>query len=404
MTRILLHLVIAASLLVLTTGADWRQFRGNDGSSTSADTNVPLQWSAEENIAWKADLPGRAASGPIVVKGRVVVLASSGVKQDRLHVLCIDARSGKRRWHRQFWATGRTLTHPQSAVSANTPASDGERIFAFYSSNDLICLDLDGNLLWYRGLAHDYPKAGNDVGMAASPVVVGKTVVVQIENQGDSFAAGINTETGETRWRIKRAARANWCSPISLAGAGAKQDAVLLQSGSGLVAVDAYSGKELWTYKSDCQTITSSVAKGGRLYVPSGGIKALRIGSSAAPAKLLWKSAQLNPGAASPVVGDHEIYVANRAGVVTCADLASGKVLWKQRFKGPFWATPVLAGNHLYLVNFDGQAQVVTAGRGGGKLVSTNELGEEIQGSPAVADGALYVRNHKSLWKIAKER
>jgi outer membrane protein assembly factor BamB len=404
MTRISLHLLCVASLLALTTGADWRQFRGNDGSSTTADTNVPLKWSPGENIAWKADLPGRAASGPIVVKGRVIVLASSGVKQDKLHVLCFDAASGKRRWHRQFWATGRTLTHRQSAVAANTPASDGEYIYAFYSSNDLICLDLDGNLQWYRGLAHDYPKAGNDVGMAASPVVVGKTVVVQIENQGDSFAAGINTETGETRWRIDRPTKANWCTPISLAGAGAKQDAVLLQSGSGLVAVDAYSGKQLWEYKSSCQTITSSVAKGGLLYVPSGGIKALRPGSLTAPAKVVWKSSQLNPGAASPVVGENEIYVANRAGVVTCADLATGKVLWKERFKGPFWATPVLAGNHLYLVNFEGKSQVITAGRDGGKLVSTNDVGDKIQGSPAVADGALYVRNDKSLWKIAKER
>ncbi len=404
MTRISLHLMFAVCLLVLATGADWRQFRGNDGSSTSADVNVPLRWSAGENIAWKADLPGRGASGPIVVKGRIVVLASSGVKQNRLHVLCFDAASGKQRWHRQFWATGRTLTHPQSAVAANTPASDGQRIFAFFSSNDLICLDLDGNLQWYRGLAHDYPKAGNDVGMAASPVVVGKTVIVQIENQGDSFAAGINTATGETRWRIDRPARANWCSPISLAGAGAKQDAVLLQSATGLVALDAYSGKQLWTYKSSCQTITSSVAKGGLLYVPSGGIKALRPGSSAGPAKVVWKSSQLSPGAASPVVSEREIYVANRAGVVTCADLSSGKVLWKERFKGPFWATPVLAGKHLYLVNYSGQVQVVTAGRKGGRLVSTNELGDKIQGSPAVADGALYVRNDQSLWKIAKER
>ena len=53
--------------------------------------------------------------------------------------------------------------------------------FAFYSSNDLACMDLDGNLLWYRGLAYDRPKAGNDVGMSSSPVVANGIVVAQVE-------------------------------------------------------------------------------------------------------------------------------------------------------------------------------------------------------------------------------
>ena len=131
----------------------------------------------KENIVWTANLPGRGVSSPIVVGGKVVVTANSGPRQERLHVLAFDAKSGRELWHRQFWATGRTLTHPVGANAAPTPASDGKRIFAFYSSNDLIALDLDGNLLWFRGLAHDYPKAGNDIGMSSSPTVVGDTVV-----------------------------------------------------------------------------------------------------------------------------------------------------------------------------------------------------------------------------------
>ena len=129
-----------------------------------------------------------------------------------------DGRNGC--WHRQFWATGRTLCHPTSANAAPTPSSDGRRIFAFYSSNDLVCLDLHGNLKWYRGLAFDYPHAGNDAGMASSPLVIGKTVVVQMENQGDSFAAGIDVETGRNRWRLARERDASWASPTPLIDAG----------------------------------------------------------------------------------------------------------------------------------------------------------------------------------------
>ena len=159
-------------------------------NSVSPDAQPPAEWSETKNVAWKVELPGRGPSSPIVVGDRVIVTCSSGVKQDRLHVLCFDAKDGKRLWERQFWATGRTLSHPASANAACTPASDGKLIFAFYSSNDLACLDLDGNLKWFRGLAYDFPHAGNDVGMSSSPLVVGDVVVAQVECQGDSFAAG----------------------------------------------------------------------------------------------------------------------------------------------------------------------------------------------------------------------
>ena len=173
----------------------------------SRDAAPPANWTATENVAWKVDLPGRGPSSPIVVGKKIVVTCSSGVKQDRLHVLCFDAATGNRLWERQFWATGRTLSHPSSANAAPTPASDGELIFAFFSSNDLVCLDLDGNLKWLRGLAYDFPRAGNDVGMSASPTVVGDVVIAQVECQGDSFATGIDKRTGESRWRISRRAR-----------------------------------------------------------------------------------------------------------------------------------------------------------------------------------------------------
>ena len=227
------------------SAADWPQFRGFQSNSVSRDKQPPV-WSETENIAWKAELPGRGVSSPIVVNNRVVVTCSSGVNQDRMHVVCFDAASGKQLWERQFWATGRTLTHSLSANAAPTPASDGKLVFAFYSSNDLACLDLDGNLKWFRGLAHDYPSAGNDVGMSSSPVVIGNTVIVQIENQGDSFAAGIDTATGETRWRIDRDRLASWASPIAMRGKTPAEDVVLLQSANFLTAHDPRDGKQLW--------------------------------------------------------------------------------------------------------------------------------------------------------------
>lgn len=392
--------ILLAVLVVSLSGADWREFRGPQGSSIAVDAKLPLKFSEKENIAWKTPLIGRGPSSPIVVNNRVFLTSSMGARQEKLVVECIDALSGKSLWRRQSWATGRTLTHPTSANAAPTPASDGQRVFAFYSSNDLICYDLDGNLQWYRGLAHDYPKAGNDVGMSSSPIVVGKTVVVQIENFGESFAAGLDAETGETLWKVDRKAISNWCSPGVLKLKDGR-DVVLLQSPNILTAHDPVTGQQLWQYEAECANIPSVVSTSGKVFLPAKGLTVLDLNEGTAP-KFVWESNQLNPGPASPIVDGNFIYAMNRAGVLTCADATTGKILWQQRIGGTFWATPVIAGGHMYCINQEGKAKIVKLGGEKPEVVGEGELGETIQGSPAVAGNALFIRSDKHLWKIAQ--
>ena len=117
-----LKTIALAALVIMSSGADWKQFRGSAANSVAEQTQLPLSWTDSENVAWKVDLPGRGPSSPIVVDGNVIVTASSGQDQERLHVLCFDAATGQKRWERQFWATGRTRTHPSSANAAPTPA------------------------------------------------------------------------------------------------------------------------------------------------------------------------------------------------------------------------------------------------------------------------------------------
>lgn len=395
----------AVTLLLLPAlaHAEWTQFRGTGGRGFAADSPaLPTEWSPAEqrNVAWRADLPGRGPSGPIVVGDRVYVTSSSGYHQDRLHVLCFDVATGKKLWERQFWATGRTMTHPSSANAAPTPASDGKSIFAFYSSNDLICLDLDGNLRWYRGLALDFPKAGNDIGMASSPVAADGTVVVQVENQGDSFLAGIDTATGETRWQFDRPKEANWSSPVITATPDGSM-LVLVKAAQGLDAHDLRTGAHRWTFGTAADGISSLAVNGGQILLPADGLTALEVNRADASPRVIWNSNRLNPGSASPVIGDDRVYAINGGGVLACGDLSTGELKWQLRLQGKFWATPVLVGDHLYCINEAGLAQVIKLNDQQGELVASNDFGETIQGSPAVAQGALYVRSDKSLWKIA---
>lgn len=392
--------LIALSLIAalpLLTAADWLQFRGPGGLSVAPGAKLPASVEAKD-ATWKAKLPARGVSSPIVVGDLVVVTAAAGVNHDRLIVSAYDANSGKEVWQRQFWATGRTYTHPSSSVAAPTPASDGQRIYAFYSSNDLICLDLEGNLLWYRGLAFDYPKAGNDIGMSSSPVVVDGTVVVQIENQGDSFAAGIDAETGETRWRIERPQVANWVSPTVLPGEGKRKPLVVLQDHDGVIGVEPRTGREVWKFETNCGGIPSPAATPGMVYVSSNGLTALRLSAESAAPELAWDEIKLQPGNSSPVLYDGKVYTLN-GGVLSCGNAESGEVEWKLRVGGKHWATPIAAGGRMVCVSDAGKVCIISLADEG-EIIAEGELGEGVHGSPAVAGDGLYVRTDTHLWKF----
>jgi outer membrane protein assembly factor BamB len=388
--------------ICLFSGADWLQFRGDDNTNVSQEKNLPKAFDVAkgEHVAWKADLPGVGPSGPIAVGGRIIVTAAGGPRQDQLHVLCFDARSGKPLWRRQFWATGSTVCDPFGGVAAPTPASDGQSIFAFYSSNDLACFDLEGNLKWLRGLGFENPKTRNDAGMASSPLVTGSTVIVQLENQGDSFAAGIDKATGETRWRIERDRGAIWSSPVVLRGKTREDDFVLLHSRSKLTAHDPLTGKVAWEYAAYCHTVASSTTSGDCIYLPAIGLHALKYDPAARSVSLLWNEDRLRSDNCSPVVHGGRAYVVKPPGNLMCADTAVGKTLWQLRLQGPIWATPLLADGCLYCVNEDGLVQVVQLGEEG-KLLGTFPMGEKILASPIVSDGAIYFRGNAHLWKIA---
>ncbi len=410
MRALLLVIPIVAVAVDALEGGDWPQFRGpgSRGAATGADDRegtLPLTCDGD-SVAWRKPLPGRGLSSPIVVGGRVVVTANSGARQDRLHVLCLDARSGDQIWERQFWATGMTRCHPKTSMAAPTPVSDGERIVALFASNDVVCLDLDGNLLWLRGLNSDYPQASNSVGMASSPVLAGDTVVVQLENDSDSFAAGLDLGTGVNRWKISRPASVNWSSPVVLAHPVADSGGpatVVLQSTRKVTGHDARTGRELWAWAEPCKGIPSSLAADNLLFVPSDGLTALRPLANGDP-EILWRSPRLRTTTASPVLYRGRVYVLT-GDILKCAEAGAGGLSWQLRLEGPFSSTPVAAGGHLYLFNEKGLCQVVRVDveeGGKGEVVSRSDIGETILCTPAIAGGAMFVRSDRSLWRISR--
>jgi outer membrane protein assembly factor BamB len=396
--------VVITSLMVVgldSFAADWTGFRGPGGAAVSPETNLPIKWSATENIRWKASLPGRGLSSPVITGNRVFVTACSGFGQNRLHVLCFDTQSGKQLWERQFGATGLTGCHPKTSMAAPSPVTDGKHVYALFATCDLACLDLDGNLVWYRSLTGDYPTITNQVGMAASPLLAGDVLVVLLENAGESFAAGIDIRTGQNRWRIERERRINWTTPLLLTNHGKLE--VVLQSPKELTAVDPATGTRRWGFETPgIATIPTGIARDGMVYLPAGEFHALKPRADGASPQVLWTTQRLRPATASPIVDRGRVYSLNGGGILVCADATTGNVLWQERVKGPFSGSPVIADGKLYAVNEEGLTSVVQLGDKPA-VIATNPLGDTILATPAISNGAIYLRSDQHLWCVGEK-
>ncbi len=392
------------ALALTASAADWPQFRGPDSTGTAPGAQIP----AQPKIDWSAPLPGRGLASPIVVGEKIFVTCSSGPRQERLHVICFRAADGTQLWERQLQATGRTMSHPKTAVAACTPCSDGRRVFALWSSNDLAAFDLDGNLLWVRGLTADYPNASNSLGMASSPIVIGETVIAMIENDSESYTLGLDVKTGRNLWKLDRPKAANWTSPVPFRADEKAAPVALLQSSKGLLAVDAASGSRLWEYGEGASTMSSSVVAAGVIYAPSNGVTALRPQASGSAPAQLWRSKQTNPSTISPVVLAGRLFSVNGAGVITTTDAQTGDGGWKLRLTGPFSGSPVGAGARLLAVNEKGLVQIVDTAAPEGALLGQLQLPlkadapELILCTPALSGPHVFIRSDSTLWRLGE--
>jgi outer membrane protein assembly factor BamB len=380
---------------------DWPQFRGPGGSGVAEEKGLPVRWSTTENVRWRADLPGRGVCNPAIAGGRVYITASSGYRQDRLHVLCLDFATGKKLWERQFWATGSTTSNPKTCMAGPSPVTDGEHVYALFATGDLVCLDRDGNLVWYRALERDYPLVTNQVGMAASPLLYRDVLVVPLENAGDSFVAGLDRRSGRNLWKHQRARDINWVSPVLLTNRGRTD--LLVQSRHELTAYDPESGSRRWAFTAEELADVPSPVTGTDTVLLSAhdAVVALRPPGETGTPEVAWRSTKLRAGAATPLVYQGRVYQVNSARVLLCAEADTGKVVWQQRLglEGIIWASPVAADGKVYVVNEAGTTAVVQAGDTP-RLLGSNALDETILATPALAGGAVFLRSDPHLYCI----
>lgn len=389
MNRIAIVMALVCSSLA--PAADWSQFRGPGALGVSDEKGLPTGFTEKEGVRWKAPLPARGVSSPVVVGDKVFVTCSGGVNDDRLHVLAFDTKTGSQLWHREYTATGLTTAHPKTCMAAPTPVADKDAVYALFATGDLVALDHTGNQLWYRSIVGDYPTVSNQVGMASSPVLAAGKLIVPMENTGESFIAALDVKTGKNVWKTARPKGQNWTTPTVRAAKDGTE--VLFQGAKGLAAYDADTGSEKWTHKLGGQ-IPSPTAVGDDLLVCGAGVVRLR--AKEGGWEEAWKATKLALGDTTPLVYDGKMYTADpRAGAVYCTDAKTGKPIWDEKVVGAkqtFSASPVAADGKVYTLTLKGTLTVFKAGGTEAEVLGTSEVGAGCLATPAISGGAVFIR------------
>jgi outer membrane protein assembly factor BamB len=414
--RVLLVLAAATELSVAAIG-DWSQFRGPTGMGISGATDLPLAWSAEENVAWKTPLPGPGASSPIVLGERIFVTCYTGhsipgqqggrLEDLKRHLIAVDRRTGTVLWNRLVPAKlpeeERIRDH---GYAANTPVADGDGVVVFFGKSGVLAFDHDGVQVWEA----DVGDRTSGWGTAGSLVLHRDLVLVNASVESESLIA-LDRRTGERRWQVSGIKEA-WNTPLVVA-AGSDRTEVIIATAGSLKSFSPDTGVALWTCETDIRwyMVPSLISHGGIVYSLGGrsGVASLAIRSGgsgdATASHRLWTSTH-GSNVSSPVYRAGHLYWAHdQRGVAYCAKAATGEIVYEQRLEraGQIYASALLANGRLYYLTRDGRTFVLAA-RPEFELLGVNDLrdGGRFNGSPAVDGQNLLIRSDKFLYCIGR--
>jgi outer membrane protein assembly factor BamB len=433
------------------TDRHWPQWRGPGGLAISGETDYAEEWGPGRNVAWKAPVPGRGLSSPIVWGDRLFITTSiqdaqvkgrtapdhldfkhqpgyfhpDSVGVDYRHtlkVLAYDTRTGKRLWERTaFRGLMYDNRHRRNTYASPSVVTGGASVYAFFEAAGLYAYDMDGKLLWQRtpserdgelsweGSLGPIAKAG--LGPGTSPILFEDLLILQVDQEMGAGSAilALDKRTGSPVWKTERNNRRSWATPL-LVRAGDRVE--LIASGAESVrAYDPRTGKELWRSRgTESHPIPSPVAGHGLVYLTAGsGLKrtlAFRPGMNGdvVGENIAWAYDRGAPYVPSPLLLGRYLYLMNERGQTTCLDALTGELLYEARPPVPatFMASMVGFGERILQVSEDGDTFVLKAGPEH-EILRTNSLDEPIFASPALANGTIYLRGEQHLFAIKKQ-
>jgi outer membrane protein assembly factor BamB len=414
--------LLALSCFLTPTSAlaeNWPQWRGRDNDGISQETDLPVQWTKTENVAWRLAMPGPAGSTPVIWEDSIFL--TSATPGGDLLLISVDT-DGKERWRQKVTSGDRTVRGDEGNSASPSPVTDGEHVWAFFANGVLACYDFAGKEVWKVDLPKRYGAFNIAFGLTSTPVLDGDRLYLQLLHSGAALVVALDKATGEEIWQQTRKSDAraecehSYASPVLYRD---NQREFLVTHGCDYVVAHSLDdGHELWrcgglnpkgTYNETLRFVASPVAVPGLIVVPSAkngpvlGLRPDAQGDISDSSKAhQWTRAQNTPDVPSPLVVDGLVYLCRENGVLICMDAESGKEVYQERAHSDrYRASPVYADGNIYLTARGGVITVVKAGPQF-EIVSSNEMQEPISSSPAISNGRIYIRSFEALYSVGK--
>ena len=407
---------LASLLVTVSSSADWPQFRGPDGQGHSDQKGVPIHWAEGENVTWKTAVPGEGWSSPVIVGDQIwVTSAEDGGKS--LHAICVDKKSGKLLHNVEVLTPEDAGPHHRlNGYASPTPVLDGERVYVHFGPRGTACLEIDGGIVW-KNTEFNYNVIQ---GGASSPILHRDLLILTCDGIDNQFIVALDKRTGKVKWKQPRAhleaaakkrpiAKMAYSTPLIQPVEGIPQ---LVCSGADHVAAyDLTTGAELWWMPYNGFSVVGRPSYGNDLFYVVGSIRqdhfciyAVRPGKGRLrDDQIIWQNSKGIAHVSSPLLVGKEIFVVHDGGVASCIDAMTGEPHWRERLGGNHDASPVEICGRIYFCNREGKTTIVAADSAF-QILATNQLKGTFKASPAVTDGALFLRSDTHLCRIEKSK
>ncbi|MCL2414058.1 MAG: PQQ-binding-like beta-propeller repeat protein [Bacteroidales bacterium] len=372
-------------------------FRGNSSLGMSAARNVPTSWNLAtgENILWRVPMPRQAFNSPIINGNRIFF---TGADQDVRELFAFELSTGRLLWRvPAVNIPGSPTTMPETTddtgLGAQTVVTNGRVVAAMFGTGDVICVDMDGNLVWARNVG--VPDIA--YGLASSLLIFGNTLIIQYDTRNSPRVMALDLATGNEVWSRARPERnASWASPAIISVENRPQ--LIVIGNPGVTSYNPNNGAVNWRVEvMSGEPAPAPAFASGVLVVATE--YATMTAINPVDGSILWQNNEILPEIASPVALRDFVFVATVYGVVASFDLHTGEIIKQMELNADFNASPMIVEGRIYLVCTRGRVFILSAQREF-ELLNSFDTGEQTYATPAFTDRQIVIRTQSSLYSV----